>query len=105
MATKRTAQDKPVKVTDLPQRLAAEYLSAYSNHVEIGTSPWDFRFLFFEFMEDETGELIREKKARVVMSPQHAMAFSQVLNTTIANWRKERSSDAIENPEKEGGAK
>ena len=99
MTTKRTPPDKPVNVADLPQRLAEDYLSAYSNHVEIGTSPWDFRFLFFEFLEDETGEQIREKKARVVMSPQHAMAFFQVLNTTIESWKKNYGSDAVKNPE------
>ena len=98
MATKRTEQDKSVKVTDLPQRLAAEYLSAYSNNVEIGTSPWDFRFIFFEFMEDETGEPIREKKARVVMSPQHARAFARVLNNTIERWTKEHAPDALNKP-------
>ena len=87
-----------VNANKLPQRQAAEYCSAYSNQVEIGTSPWDFRFLFFEITEDETGEPIREKKARVVMSPQHARAFAQVLNNTIERWTKERAPDALNKP-------
>ena len=91
MATKRTEQNKLVSSNDLPQRQAAEYTSAYSNNVEIGTSPWDFRFLFFEIAEDENGDLIREKKVRVVMSPQHAVAFAEVLNKTIQRWEKEHS--------------
>ena len=99
MTTKKP-QDKPLNANanKLPQRQAAEYCSAYSNQAEIGTSSWDFRFLFFEITEDETGELIREKKARVVMSPQHAMAFAQVLNHTIERWRKEHASDARNTP-------
>ena len=93
MATKRRPQDKPINVNELPQQQAAAYVSAYSNHVEIGTTPWDFRLLFFEVTEDETGEMIREKKARVVMSPQHAVAFNQLLNDTLERWGKEYVSD------------
>ena len=33
--------------------------------------------------EDENGELIREKKARVVMSPQQAEALSRVLTSAV----------------------
>ncbi len=61
----------------------------------------DFRFLFFEVLEDKTGEFIREKNVRVVMSPQQAVAFSRVLNETVARWREEHDSGAVENPEKE----
>ena len=93
MNDKRRTPEKPVNVNvnDLPQRQAAEYVSAYSNHVEIGNSRWDFRLLFFEITEDETGDFIREKKARVVMSPQHAVAFAEVLNNTIERWNKEHT--------------
>ena len=52
----------------------------------------DFRFLFFEIAEDEAGNLIREKKARVVMSPQQAIAFSQTLSRSVENWKKEASN-------------
>ena len=52
----------------------------------------DFRFLFFEIAEDEAGNLIREKKARVVMSPQQAVAFSQTLNSSVENWKMETSN-------------
>ncbi len=103
MSTKRRPQDKPINIHELPQQRAAEYVSTYSNHIEMGTSPWDFRFLFFEVTEDETGELIREKKARVVMSSQHAMAFSRVLNNAVAKWMKEHASDTVESTEKERG--
>ena len=93
MNTKHKPQDEPVNINELPQQRAADYLSTYSNHVEVGFSPWDLRILFFEITEDEKGDIIREKKGRVVMSPQHAMAFSQVLNNTIEKWAKEHASD------------
>ena len=92
MATRRATQDNSVNVGELPQRQATEYISTYSNHVEIGLSPWDFRFLFFEIAEDETGNPIREKKARVVMSHQQAEAFSRALNIAVERWKKEISS-------------
>lgn len=99
MATKRNQHNKPTNgtISELPQRQAANYLSTYSNYVEIGSSPWDFRILFFEVTEDETGKLIREKKARVVMSPQQAVGFTQVLNHQVNLWmKKHASSDAVE---------
>ena len=101
MPTKRRSQDKPVNINELPQRQAAAYVSTYSNNVEAGTTPWDFRFLFFEITEDESGELIREKKARVVMSPQQAVAFSRLLNNTVAGWMKDHASDENADTERE----
>ena len=98
MATKRRPQDKPININEVPQQQAAAYVSTYSNSVQIGTTPLDFQFLFFDMTEDETGELIREKKARVVMSPQQAMDFAQVLNDTIERWVKEYASDARNTP-------
>lgn len=93
MNTQHRPQDEPVNSNKLPQQRAADYLATYSNQVEVGFSPWDFRLLFFEITEDENGDLIREKKARVVMSPQHAIAFSQLLNTAIEKWAEEHGSD------------
>ncbi len=93
MSAKHRPQDEPVNINELPQQRAAEYISTYSNHVEMGFSLWDFRILFFEITEDEKGDIIREKKARVAMSPQHAMAFSQLLNSTIEMWTKERTAE------------
>lgn len=101
MPTKRKSQDKPVNINELPQQQAAAYVSTYSNNVEAGITPWDFRFLFFEITEDESGELIREKKARVVMSPQHAVAFSRLLNNTVARWMKDHASDENADTERE----
>lgn len=99
MATKRTQQNKSineknVNVAELPQRQATGYLSTYSNCVEIGSSPWDIRLLFFEVLEDEIGNLIREKKAHVVMSPQHAMVFSQILRDSLQVWLKQHAPTA-----------
>lgn len=106
-ATKHRPQDKTTNMNpnELPRRQAPEYVSTYSNYVQIGTSPWDFQFLFFDMTEDEAGEMIREKKARVVMSPQHAVAFTQLLNETVAGWMKEHNPGVAENPEKEPGDK
>ena len=97
MATKPTRQNKPaeIKITELPQRHAEGYLSTYSNHVEIGSSPFDFRLLFFEVVEGDAGGHIREKKVRVVMSPQHAVAFTQVLNHSVQAWLKEHAPNAV----------
>lgn len=62
-----------------------------ADHVEIEFSSFDFRMLFSEVAEDENGDILCEKKARVVMSPQQAMAFSQVLNSAIEKWEREHA--------------
>ncbi len=100
MPTKRTRQGKPtsINLTELPQRRAADYLSTYSNYVEIGSSPWDIRLLFFEIQEDETGNLIREKKTHVVMSPQHALAFAQLLRDGVQRWMNEYAPNTVRKP-------
>ena len=92
MAARQSAGDESVNVGELPQRQVAEYVAIYSNHAEIGSTHWDFRFLFFEITEDDEGNPIREKKARVVMSPQHAEAFSQALNRSIDTWKRKTSN-------------
>ncbi len=97
MPTRRNQQNKltGVNIDKLPQRHAADYLSTYSNYVEVGSSPWDFRLLFFEIVEDEKGDPVREKRVRVAMSPQHAIAYSRVLNEHIQRWLATHAPDAV----------
>ena len=47
---------------------------------------------FFEIVEDENGKPVREKQARIVMTPQHALRFAQILNSNLANWVKENTN-------------
>ena len=75
-----------VEVGTLPQRQTEEYRSIYSNLIEVGSSPWDFHIVFFEVTEDEEGNLIRERKVRVTMSPQHMVAHTKLLNSHLADW-------------------
>lgn len=73
-------------IAKLPLRQAEGYVSTYSNHVEVRATPWDIRVCFFEFVENEAGKSVREKKACVVMSPQHAMRFSSILQKSVDDW-------------------
>ena len=98
MNTKHKPQDESVNINELPQQRAADYLSMYSNHAQMGFSPWDVTIFFCELTEDENGDIIREQKARVVMSPQHAIAFSKLLNNTVDQWAKKHASDRQDGP-------
>lgn len=99
MAKRRSRADNPPpsapaeSLTDIPQRQAESYISTYSNYVEIGTTPWDFRLRFFEVVEDEDGNPIREKKVSIVMSPQHTALLSTILRQTVDNWINAQQSD------------
>lgn len=99
-SNRRKSNDGMINVNELPVLPAENYLSTYVNHAEVGNSPWDFKFAFFEIVEDETGAPIREKKVRIVMSPQHAVAFSQILNTNIERWMEEHAKLPDEDIEK-----
>ncbi len=98
MARKPTNPNKPIDidVNTLPQRKTEEYRSIYSNLIEVGSSPWDFHIVFFEVMDDEEGNLIREKKVRVTMSPQHMIAHTKLLNAHLVNWMKVHAPGAID---------
>ena len=87
MAARKHALHESANVKEIPQRQAAEFIATYANHVEIAASIWDFRISFFEIAEDEAGNPIREKKARVVVSPQQAEAFSQALAKSVDAWK------------------
>ena len=82
-------RQKEVKVTELPLRRSEQHVSFYCNHAEIGNSPWDVYIQLFEITHDEEGNAVREERARVTMSPQHAAAFSQVLRRNLERWVQE----------------
>ena len=91
MATQRAVgrQQRTHKVEDVPERQAENYVSTYTNLVEISATPWDLRMRFFEVVEDENGNPIREKKAAVAMSPQSAEIFLKMLGQAFSEWTNE----------------
>lgn len=92
MATQEdlTRQKTIHKVDDVPERQADNYVSTYANLVEISARPWDFRVSFFEVVEDEDGNQIREKKAAVTMSPRSIETFVRILNQALRDWIAEQ---------------
>ncbi|MCD6450381.1 MAG: DUF3467 domain-containing protein [Thermotogaceae bacterium] len=61
-------------------RISDDFKSIYSNHASIRTSVYDFAIEFGEVDKIEINknqaDMYVELKARIVMSPQHAKAFS-----------------------------
>lgn len=63
---------------------AQDFKSVYSNNVQFTISPWDVVFMFGENQGVKDNQiLLVEQTVRVVMSPQHAKVFSQVLRDQI----------------------
>ena len=89
------------KVDEVPERQADNYVSTYANLVEISARPWDFRVGFFEVVEDENGDQIREKKAAVTMSPRSVETFVRLLDQAFREWMAERQK--TEDDETEAG--
>ena len=88
MAIEQNSQNKPISIKDLSQRQSEDYISIYSNYIEINFGNMDIQFLIFDVTLDEQGNPVKEKKARLVMSPQHAKSFSDAINRTIAQWKE-----------------
>ena len=69
--------------------------SQYSNGAQIVISVWDFNFEFYHVVpipseqEGEPPTLSRSVVQRVVMSPQHAKAFSEILGQNVAAWEQQ----------------
>ena len=64
----------------------------YSNNVQVTASNWDFTFFFGEMVAQLGAEGSADtecvSKAVVVMSPEHAKAFLQAVQTTVARYEK-----------------
>lgn len=66
----------------------------YSNNVQILLSTWDFTFEFSQLMltpnQQEGGAPLASTVGtqRILMSPQHAKAFSEILRQNVAEWER-----------------
>jgi len=74
----------------VPQQItkADNFRSVYSNNVQMTASPWDVVFVFGENQEVKNSILMTEVHTRIVMSPQHAKNFAQVLAGQISQYEK-----------------
>lgn len=86
-AKKKNAQNENEMVLneqpDYYQALSPNFVNFYANNVEIGVSVWDMRFIFGEIMGVKDKQLLVEKRARIVMSLQHAKVFAALLAQQI----------------------
>lgn len=62
---------------------AEGFISTYANSVRVGITLWDFSLVFGEIEEATPDFLSVKENARVMMSPEHAMAFFEVLQRNI----------------------
>lgn len=67
----------------------------YSNNVQILLSTWDFTFEFSQLLlgtpdeENQPPTLSVGAAQRIIMSPQHAKAFLNVLRENVAQWEQQ----------------
>ena len=67
------------KRTDFHRVQSSNFVSFYTNNVEIGFSAWDMRLIFGEIMGMKEGKVLTEERARIIMSLQHAKVFAALL--------------------------
>lgn len=68
--------------------------SPYCNNVNIFPSLWEFTFLFSQMVplgqrDDGSPILSQEPVEKLVMSPQHAKAFSEALANSVNQWEQQ----------------
>ena len=67
----------------------------YSNNAQILLSTWDFTFEFSQLaltsseQEGQPPQASTVGVQRVIMSPQHAKAFSEILRQNVAEWERQ----------------
>jgi hypothetical protein len=74
---------------------AASGSTLYCNNAQILTSSWDFNFEFSQLVpipserEGEPPVVSKNAVQRIVMSPQHAKAFSNILKQNVEQWEQQ----------------
>jgi hypothetical protein len=59
----------------------------YANNVVIELTPWDVKFRFGEILEASATALRTLERVAVVMSPQHALVLSKILNRHLDTYQ------------------
>ena len=70
---------------DKPAIKAPDFRMIYVNSTKMGLSPWDIRLILGQVVE-EGGDQLHQDMVTVVMSPQHAKAFSAAVAQTVATY-------------------
>jgi hypothetical protein len=64
------------------------FLKIYANSVLIEAGPWDFRLVFGETTRSGA-KVITEQLVSIVMSPQHAKVFANILMGNVREYEKQ----------------
>lgn len=71
------------EITEKPVRRSQGYRSFSSNTATLITADFDVRLVFGDICPDETGQLVNEQMASVMLSWEHAKALANVLEENI----------------------
>lgn len=80
---------KPDAVRPVERRRGPDFVHFYANNVEVAMSNWDIQIVLGEVVVDQDKKLAVQEKAVVVMSPQHAKAFLNILLGNVAAFEKQ----------------
>lgn len=74
-----------------PQRntRSANFVSAYSNNIQIRVTPFDFVFVFGDVQGIDGTTLLVDENVRILMSPEHAKVFAKVLSENVVQYEKQ----------------
>ena len=94
MATKKASQKKKsdtkakAKVTRETKTVqSGDFLTLYSNNVQLVFSKWDLRMSFGRIQEATKETLVVHQDVEIYMSPQHAAAFHQTLGDVLKKYQ------------------
>jgi len=83
-------------------RLAANHHRSYTNHAQVGISPWDIQIGFGEMLKATPQQLIIQMNAHITMTPAHAKVLAEVLSAKVTEYEQKfgpisdpRQSEAV----------
>jgi len=85
----KSESTKSLKDRDIVRVKSENYISSYSNNVEMKTSYFDVQMIFGEVLESTHKDMKVEEKIGILMSPQHAKVFLEVFATNLKRYEQQ----------------
>jgi len=84
----KVAENQHGKTTFNKRIKSDNYRLDYATNVQVRGSFFDIRVTVGEFLKNDNDEVVFQEDITVVFSPQHAKAFSKLLEDQITNYEK-----------------
>jgi methyl coenzyme M reductase alpha subunit len=79
----------PRQPREMEYRQAANFMSLYSNNIQLRLMPWDIQLTFGEILSADAAKMVVENRLAVNLSPQTAKSLLKVLAGIVQRYEDE----------------